>query len=134
MSRLHTSLIGLFCALVLSTSASALPATSSARAELFAICSGRLEALATRQRALESKDLDSTIAMQEQFDLLLETVLPSALMEGVDTQEPKRWRVRGWVEIAYLLADVDYSFDARITQVANRQLGHRIAECRKVVL
>lgn len=76
----------------------------------------------------------SVANLQEEFDLLLETVLPWALSEGIDAQQPKRWRIRGWVEVAYLLADMDYSFDARIAENAERLLNRRIAECREVVL
>lgn len=112
----------------------ALPTTTSDRAELFAVCSGRLEALAARQRARIGDENAPAANLQQQFDQMLEAVLPWALSEGIEEQQPKRWRVRGWVEVAYLLADMDYSFDARIAEGAEQQLARRISECRAVLL
>jgi hypothetical protein len=119
---------------VLAAPVSALPATTSDRAELFAVCSGRLEALAARQRA-RIGDTDAPAAnLQQQFDQMLEAVMPWALSEGIEEHQPKRWRIRGWVEVAYLLADMDYSFDPRIAEGAEQQLARRISECRAVLL
>jgi hypothetical protein len=120
--------------LTFSTPLQALPTGTSDRAELFAICSGRLEALATRQRGHMDEQAASVADLQREFDLLLDAILPWALSEGVEAHEPRRWRVRGWVEVAYLLADMDYSFDERTAAGAKRQLAHRISECREVLL
>ncbi|WP_170325722.1 hypothetical protein [Ruegeria arenilitoris] len=120
--------------LTFSTPLHALPTATSDRAELFAICSGRLEALATRQRAQMDEQAVSVADLQHEFELLLDAILPRALSEGVEAHQPGRWRVRGWVEVAYLLADMDYSFDERTAAGAERQLARRISECREVLL
>ncbi|KIC41802.1 hypothetical protein RA28_20715 [Ruegeria sp. ANG-S4] len=112
----------------------ALPQGSKDRAELFATCSGRMEALAARHRGRKEDDAILVTDMQQEFDLMLQAVLPWALSDGVDEIQPARWRVQGWVQVAYLLADIDYSLDAQITEGAKRQLHHRIAECRAVLL
>jgi len=134
MPFLSVLLISTAATLALATPLQALPAGSSDRAELFAICSGRLEALAVRQRARMEDEADAVSDLQQEFDVLLEAVLPWALSEGIDERQPNRWCVRGWVEVAHLLADMDYSFDARKAAAAKQLLAHRISECRKVLL
>ncbi|WP_193747444.1 hypothetical protein [Ruegeria sp. ANG-S4] len=93
-----------------------------------------MEALAARHRGRKEDDAILVTDMQQEFDLMLQAVLPWALSDGVDEIQPARWRVQGWVQVAYLLADIDYSLDAQITEGAKRQLHHRIAECRAVLL
>ncbi|WP_180883956.1 hypothetical protein [Ruegeria sp. THAF57] len=121
-------------AVTFSSPVAGLPSKPTDRAELFAVCSGRLEALAARQKAHLGETAGSAETLHIQFDQMLEAVLPWALSEGVEEHQPKRWRVRGWVEVAYLLADMDYSFDAQIAAGAERQLEHHISECRAILL
>ncbi len=134
MSCFRFLLIVVTIAVTFSSPVAALPSKPTDRAELFAVCSGRLEALAARQKARLGSKANSAEILRVQFDQMLEAVLPWALSEGVEEHQPKRWRVRGWVEVAYLLADMDYSFDARIAAGAELQLEHRISECRAVLL
>lgn len=119
---------------VLSTAAHALPGTSFERAEMFATCSGRLEALTTRQRGRSDENAEHTARLHAQFEMLLDAVRASALSEGVPATQPEKWRIRGWTEIAYLLWDVDYSFDRRRAERAAEMLRRKIADCSDVLL
>lgn len=126
--------MGVAAMLLSAMSAASLPARAYERAELFATCSGRLEALATRQRALREADAQDSQRLSNEFQILLETVLPKALSEGVPETQPRRWRSQGWVEIAALLADVDHSFDQRLSDRAREAMLQRISLCRNVLL
>ncbi|MFC3615554.1 hypothetical protein ACFORG_17495 [Lutimaribacter marinistellae] len=68
------------------------------------------------------------------FSLLLDTVLPEALEEGVPEDLPRHWRNRGWSEIASLLAASDYSFDERRAALSREAVEQRISDCRSVIL
>lgn len=113
---------------------SALPAFSHKRAELFAVCSGRLAALATHQRSIRSEDAPLSQRLQEDFDLMLDAVMPDAVDQGVPTGQAQRWRSQGWSEIAGFLADVHYSFDAELSNRARAAADARIGECRDLLL
>lgn len=127
-------ILGAVAMLFLPVSASSLPVRAYERAELFATCSGRLDALATRQRALSEAGAQDNARLRDEFQILLDAVLPKALSEGVPEAQPRRWRSQGWVEIAALLADVDHSFDPRRADLARAAVLQRISSCRAVLL
>ncbi|SIO22711.1 hypothetical protein SAMN05444722_0909 [Rhodovulum sp. ES.010] len=110
------------------------PGTPWKRAEVFATCSGRLAAVATRQQADGNPAWSETRAHREMFDLMLEATLPSAMEFGVPRDEPVRWRSAGWVEMAGLLADMVYSGDAGRTARAQDALTARMADCTGLLL
>lgn len=135
MSILNLSRLCLAVFLVFSASTlAALPLRSFERAEMFATCSGRLSALATRQRAHADNEAATTAELSALFETLLEAVLPDALHEGVPANQPAQWRSQGWTEVAALLADMDYSFDAGLAARAQQAVQQRIATCRAVLL
>jgi hypothetical protein len=115
-------------------SAAPLPARAFERAELFANCAGRYAALATHQRGLVDGRPDEADRLTESFDGLLEAILPDALAEGVPDGQARRWRSDGWVEIAVLLRDMQYSTDQRRADAAGRRLLQQIASCRMILL
>ena len=114
--------------------ANAMPSRSQERAEVFATCSGRLAALATRQRAFDNPDASENERLRDLFDLLVDSVLPDALRDGTAEAQPRQWRVNGWSEMALLLAEADYSLDQRRVDRAHRLLEQRLAICRAQVL
>ena len=114
--------------------AAAMPGESAERVEIFATCSGRMAALATRQRALNEPDANGTAEMQALFDMLVEATLPDALAEGIPARAHENWRNDGWSEMATLLADVDYSIDMRRVNRARITLQTRLETCRALVL
>lgn len=101
---------------------------------MFATCSGRLSALATRQRAHAQNEALATTEQSALFETLLEAVLPDALHDGVPVSQPAQWRSQGWTEVAALLAEMDYSFDARMAARAQQAVQQRINSCRAVLL
>lgn len=113
---------------------SALPARSFERAELFATCSGRIAAFAARQHALNQDDAPQLRAWADQFDILLDATMPFAVEEGVPWGQPTLWRSQGWSEVAALLSDADYSFDAGLSIRAMEAVEHRINSCKSVLL
>lgn len=119
---------------MMSSSAHALPRHPGERAELFATCSGRLEALATRQKARSEDRAAESDRLRAEFDTLLEAILPIALTEGLPARQARRWRDRGWIEIATLLADAEYSSDDKRAELAWQDMNRRISHCREVLL
>ncbi|MGV6849570.1 MAG: hypothetical protein ACWA5A_14445 [Marinibacterium sp.] len=114
--------------------ASALPAFSFQRAELFATCSGRLAALATHQRSRGDVNAQESQRLREEFDLLLQAVMPEAVDQGVPSGQAQRWRSQGWSEIAGYLADMHYSFDLNVSELAQETAQDRIGQCRDLLL
>lgn len=110
-----------------------LPATAASGpepAEIFAVCSGRMAALATRQRAFGQPEAAEQERLRQAFDHLLEATRAAELTDV----QAESWRMAGWREVATLLADSDYSTDARRAQQARATLAGRIATCRDMVL
>ena len=128
------NLLGCVALLVAAKAALALPARSYERAELFATCSGRMDALAARQRAHHQSEASDSAALSDTFDMLLDTVLPAAMEDGVPASQPVQWRNQGWSEVAALLAEVDFTFDAGRAERSQQALAQRIADCRNVLL
>lgn len=116
------------------TAAFALPSTSWQQAEVFAVCSGRLSALAAQQNADGVPNHMETLAHMSNFDMLLEAVLPAAMQDGVPEQQVKIWRAQGWTEIARLLSDARYGYDMMMIDAANAGLRERITYCRSLIL
>lgn len=129
-----TVLRGAACLLLTATTALALPGTPWKRAEVFATCSGRMAALATRQQALQDPGYPATQTSRETFDLLLDATLPSAIAHGVPEGQALRWHSVGWSEVAVLLADADYSFDSLRAEKARQALDLRIQDCNALIL
>lgn len=135
MNRLATYLTyGLALAAFTVSVAKALPSQSVERAEIFATCSGRLSALATRQRAMNDPSAPEIERLSDQFSMLLDATLPDAIQQGVEATQSDRWRNSGWSEMANLLADVDYSVDQRRVDRARSVLEKRLATCRALLL
>ncbi|TCP43109.1 hypothetical protein [Rhodovulum marinum] len=110
------------------------PATPWQRAELFATCSGRLAAMATRQHADRDPAWSETAEQRAMFDMMLDATLPSAMDHGVPQDAPLRWRSAGWVEMAGLLADISYSDDPGRMTRARDALTARIGACTGLLL
>ncbi|SMX33899.1 hypothetical protein [Actibacterium lipolyticum] len=111
-----------------------LPSTAHERAEVFAKCSGRLSALATNQRALKNPDVSTTERAHQNFEMMLSATLPDAIERGVPTSKPILWHASGWSEIAYLLADIQYSNDEIRAQRAKDAIEQRIDDCSALIL
>ena len=114
--------------------APAVPSRSSERVEIFATCSGRLAALVTRQKALGEESASENDRLRAEFDMLVDAILPDALADGVGQQQPDRWRIDGWSEIALLLAAAEHGVDARRADTARLTLTSRIDTCRDLLL
>lgn len=128
------TLCGMVLLIVTTHAALALPGSPSQRAEMFATCAGRLEAMATRQRADRHPDLAQTERYSADFQMLLEAVMPAAIAYGVPPQQAVTWRSVGWVEIAYLLADRQYSHDEIRIARAKQRLSEHLSDCRNLIL
>lgn len=132
------SVIALFCAtMVLGlglSDAHALPGTPHERAQVFATCSGRLSAMATRQRAERNPAAARTEEIRAGFEMLLDATLPAAIDRGVPVDMAVLWHAAGWHEIAYLLADVHYSADPGRVRRARDRMQARLDDCREMLL
>lgn len=118
----------------MSAAALALPDRPDERAELFATCSGRLDALATRQRARLEPDAGDSDRLRAEFEMLLDAVMPMAQEAGVVEVQARSWRHRGWREVAYLMATADYNPDRTKAAWAWHDMTLQISDCRKVLL
>lgn len=114
--------------------APAIPSQSRERVEIFATCSGRLAALVTRQKALGEAAAAENDRLRAEFDLLVDAILPDALADGVGQQQPDRWRIDGWSEIALLLAAAEHGVDPRRADTARLTLTSRIETCTDLLL
>lgn len=110
------------------------PTEPHQRAELFAVCSGRLAALSTRLGALDDPGAAEAKRLAGDFATLLDATLPAALAAGVPPNQPERWRASGWGEAAHLLAEARYSFDRRRAARAEAALAARLDDCRALIL
>lgn len=127
----------LLCAALLwlaATAVTAFPTTPWKRAELFAICTGRLSALEASQKAERSPEAETTQRLRSDFEVMLEATMPEAEKHGVPPVQARLWQVNGWTEVAALLADAHYSFDVGRADRAARALDARITDCRALVL
>lgn len=134
MTAVRPLVRGVALSLLTATAAMALPGTAFERAEIFAKCSGRLEALATNQRALKNPQQSLTQQVLDDFDMMLDATLPAAIAQGVPPTQAVRWRSSGWSEIAALLSDVAYSFDHARAQRAEVAIDQRINACQNLLL
>ena len=114
--------------------AMAFPQFVAERAEVFAICSGRLSALHVRQQADRDPAAPATYGLRTEFDHLLAAVVDIASDEGMPTSQPARWRAQGWSEVANLLRQVHYNIDPSASAVAQRSLEHQMKACSDLVL
>jgi hypothetical protein len=104
--------------------AQALPRFAYQQAEAFAICSGRMSAMAVRLSADRDPAAPETRQMMQEFDVLLEAVLDAAYADGVPEREPRRWKARGWTEVAQLLRN----------EAGHSLLQQRLRDCENLVL
>jgi hypothetical protein len=130
----RSSLKGAAFVMFLGTAAHSLPLWPHQRAELFATCVGRLEALALDHSNATARNVDALRDQRADFQMLLDATLPAALDEGVPQKMPKLWRAGGWSEVTHLLGEMQYSVDSGRVDRARVQLERRILECEKVLL
>jgi len=116
------------------SAAFALPSTPWKQAEAFATCAGRFGALAARQNAIRDPEFENTLQARDDFRMLLEAVLPAAQQHGVSEKDSILWQSSGWADIAYLLADEQYSFDAARAERARSAARQRIDACQRMLL
>ena len=135
MERLtrHSALSGLL-ALTLTGAATALPALPHQRAEIFAVCAGRLTALGVHENAVRAPNATRTGRAAADFEVLLGATLPDALAQGLPSAQAQRWQTQGWVEVARLLAEVQYSANSKRAVRAQAQLQSRVETCLDLVL
>lgn len=125
---------GVAAVLLTASTASAFPATSWERAELFATCFGRLSALAAHQSANHLTGHVETQNLRDTFEVLLEAAMPQAQADGVPASHARRWRAQGWADLAVLLADTQYAFDQSRADRAQARMEADVATCRGMVL
>ena len=116
------------------SAAFALPHSPSARAEIFAKCSGDLGALATFRRNHVGGDHREPKELQNTFDMLLEAVLPDAVAYGMPEHQAANWRFNAYVSHNDLLNSVAYSMDERRKDLSRKASEARIEACRSLVL
>jgi hypothetical protein len=131
---MYRTLIALCLAAGTAQAAPPIPDRSAERVEIFATCSGRLAALATRQRAHGESGAEENERLRDTFESLVEATLPDALVEGIGERQPDRWRIGGWTEMAMMLADMDHGKDERRVNRARIGLETRIGACRSLLL
>lgn len=104
------------------------------QAQAFATCAGRLQALATRQGAVQDPRSTDTRQKQYGFEDLLDALLPHVSDAGIDARAAKRWRAYGWTEIAALLSRAQYHEDDRRADRARADMARRIDTCTRMIL
>jgi len=108
--------------------------TAADQARAFATCTGRLQALATRQQAIGDPGSRRTRRALESFESLLEAILPILSPMGIGPGEAERWRTHGWVEIATLLRREQFSSDEARAARARLDRARRIHTCERMIL
>ncbi len=119
---------------IMTTAAPAMPTSPSQRAQVFAVCAGRMDALATHKTAMRDAEAGRLRAQADDFDLLLDASLPDALNYGVPPELPRQWRAQGWIEIAGHLADSAYSFDPGLAERSEQWMDRKVADCQDMLL
>ena len=99
-----------------------------------ATCTGRVSALATRQRATHDPASASTTALQSSFDQLFEALLPATPDLGIAPARARGWRTEGWVEIGRLLRAGTQSTDAAEQARTEADMSRLIAICQRLIL
>ena len=126
----RSALTGLLCVVTGTSAAIALPSDPMDRAEAFAICSGRLEAVAVHGRSHARVTGDEIDRLAREFALLFDATAP------LDVTRATRmaWRSAGWSDAAYLLNELVYSFDDSRSERASRLLRQKILNCTDMLL
>lgn len=111
-----------------------IPRSPSARLELFETCAGRLSALIAHQWLIDPAASDATAALRDEFDALIEAVLPDALAWGVPRHMAMHWRVSAKAAQADLLAAAAFSLDPVRAARARRAADARLGDCHGLLV
>jgi hypothetical protein len=105
------------------------PQSPSARLELFQTCAGRLSALIAHQWLVDPAASEATEATRDQFDALIDAVMPDAIAWGMPRQMALHWRIAAKAAQADLLATATFSLDPVRAARARRAADARLADC-----
>ncbi len=123
MKTLGATLIGLALAAP-AAGADGLPRSPSQRVELFETCAGRLSAQIEHLWLFDGAAADRVAARRDEFDQLIEAVLPDALDWGMPQTLAMDWRIRAKAAQAGLLSTAAFDLDPRAP-------GTRRQPCRR---
>ena len=110
-----------------------LPHTSWEHPQLFAVCAGRLSAIAVHEHRRDPDAFSRTIAQVGMLNDLVDATLPMAEAHGLDRTEVNTWRFEARTEISVTLEQAYHSFDTRIAELAQRDLVTKVRFCRDLL-
>jgi hypothetical protein len=111
-----------------------LPASPSQRLELFETCAGRLSAMVEHQWLVDPAASDETEALRNQFDMVIDAVLPDALDWGTPPEMAMHWRITAKVAQAQLLSTATFGTDPARAARARAIARARTAECGGILI
>ncbi len=136
MRHIKTYLLLAVIALQIGAAQAALivPHSPSQRVKLFADCAGRFSALAQHQRLFEGETSERSVAMADQFAMLVDAVLPDAVDYGLDARQPFHWRIQAKAAQAALLHEATFHTDPGRSERAMMAAQANLAKCDGVML
>lgn len=110
------------------------PTSPAQRAQVFAVCAGRLSALADHQRYLDANAADRAETQRLAFDALLQAVMPDALDYGMPGAQALNWRMHAKLAQSSLLMRADFNSDDQVKARARAAAEAFLNECDGFVL
>lgn len=110
------------------------PNSPSERAQVFAVCAGRLAALADHQLYFDSAAAERARTQQQVFDALLKAVMPDALKYGMPGAQALNWRMHAKLAQSSLLMRANFNTDVIVKAKAQEAAAAFLSECEQFVL
>jgi hypothetical protein len=114
--------------------AGTVPSSPSARLQIFETCAGRLSAEIAHRWLVDPASADPIAEMRDEFDAVIEAVLPDALAWGLPPALPMHWRVSAKAMQGSLLATATFSLDPAQAARARHIATAHLAACNGIVI
>ncbi|MEM8979282.1 MAG: hypothetical protein AAGD04_07350 [Pseudomonadota bacterium] len=134
MSSFKTILAALLCFVMSAQAIFALPQSPSERVQVFATCAGRYSALAEHQRFFDGEASERAEAKKEDFERLIEAILPVALDWGTPGAQIISWRITAKFAQAELLHRGSFHSDAFMAKRSKEIAIKFLADCDGLAL
>jgi hypothetical protein len=114
--------------------AGTIPASPSARLQIFETCAGRLSAEIAHRWLIDPASADGVAEMRDDFDAVIEAVLPDALAWGLPAAMPMHWRVSAKATHGALLSTATFGLDPAQAARARKIATAHLAACNGILI